>query len=113
MALTFSNVRYGVTNNNRWYEADVAFDSSYPTGGYVVTLPHPTIGLKVAGRIHPVFEVYPDGATSTWNTHGRQIVPTLTNPAAPTLKVYTANNTEAANTSDQSQIIVRLRFLGQ
>lgn len=37
MALTISNLQHGVSGNKRENIADVAFDSSYPTGGESLT----------------------------------------------------------------------------
>ncbi len=110
MALAYSKIRQGVDDRNRFVECDVTFDNSYPTGGEPVDLA--ALGLKEVRRAFIVFEVYPDGNSTSFTTHGRQVVPVLTSPTAPKLLVYTANNTEAGNTSDQSQIVSRVRFLG-
>ena len=110
MALAFSKVRHGVDHNRRYTEADVTFDNSYPTGGEAVSLA--SIGLNWVSRVQIVFDAWPDGATVTTATHGRQVVPDISTPTAPKLKVYTANDTEATNTSDQSQVVQRLRFYG-
>lgn len=115
MALTLSKVYQGVdATGKRFVEADVAFDNSYPTGGEDVSLA--ALGLNVVDRVEIVFGVTPfsygRGNPATTATHGRQIVPVLTNPQAPKLKVFSGNNTEATNASDQTQVVSRLRFVG-
>lgn len=110
MALTYSVLRQGIDDRNRWVEADVTFDTAYTTGGMAVSLA--SVGLKEVRRVAIVHDTYPDAATSAFTQHGRQIVPVLTSPTAPLLKVNTANATEASNASDQSQIVARIRFIG-
>ena len=110
MALSFSLVRYGVEDMKKWVECDVTFDSSYPTGGEAVS--PDALGLDEIRRISVVYEVYPDKRTSARTNHGQQVVPVLTDPLAPKLRVYTSANTEASNASDQSGIVERIRFIG-
>lgn len=111
MALTFSNIRQSVgASGKRHVAADVAFDSSYTTGGMAVSLA--AIGLNRVSGVKLEFVCYPDNLASTFTNHGRQVVPVLTNVYAPLLKVYNANNTEASNASDQSQVVSRVVFEG-
>lgn len=110
MALTYSNVRQGRENNQRYVEADVTFDSSYPTGGEAID--HAALGITDVRQAHVVHGIFPDYNTSAYTTHGRQVVPVLTSPTAVKLKVYTAADTEAGSTSDQSEIVTRVRFIG-
>ena len=109
MALAYSVIRQGVENLDRWVEADVTFDSSYPTGGESVSLT--SLGLKVVKRIYVTHAVYPDGNTTAKTNDGKEVVPDLSSPAAPKLKLYTGG-AEAANASDQSAVIKRVRFIG-
>ena len=110
MALTYSLRREGVLNNKRYVEADVTFDSSYPTGGEAVD--HTLVGLKNIEAIELVFRVSPDGATSARTTHGWNVVPVLTDTAAVLLKTYATTDTETANTTDLSGLVTRIRFVG-
>lgn len=110
MALTYSVKRQGIEDNHRWVECDVTFDNTYPTGGEAVDLA--AIGLRTVNAVHIVFAVYPDGNATAYTAHGQQIVPVLTNPSAPLLKVNTSLNTEGAGSSDQSGVVSRLRFIG-
>jgi hypothetical protein len=110
---TLANTRRGVDNfGKRYVEADVTLSASYATGGEAISLAV-LPGLIQVERVELIFVPMPDinGATTS-NTHGRQIVPVVTNKVAPKLKVFTSNNTEAANLSDQSQITQRVRFVG-
>lgn len=111
MALAYSVIRQGVEDRNRWVEADVTFDSSYPTGGETVTLPG-DLGLNEVRRIHRVFDVYPDGNTSAaTDDDGYDVVPSLTSPTAPKLLLY-YNGAQVSNATDVSAVIKRLRFIG-
>lgn len=113
MALTIDKVRRGVDQfGKRTVEADVTFDSSYPTGGEAVDMTK-LPGLVQVERVELLFQPMPDknGATST-NHHGQQVVPDLTSKTAPKLLVYTSANTEASDTSDQSGVTQRVRFVG-
>jgi len=109
MALAYSNKRYGVEDKEKWVEADVTFDSSYPTGGETVT--PSAVGLRNIVRVVRVFEVYPDGSTSAaTDTDGKDAVPVITTTSVK-LALYT-NGAQVANTSDQSAVVKRFRFIG-
>lgn len=114
MALTLSNITQYVQNSRRVVEADVAFDSSYATGGLTVSLA--TLGLKEVRRVDVVFQrgsgEFGIATANAVTTHGRQVVPDLSSPTAPKLKVFTGNNTEASGSSDQTQVTTRLAFHG-
>lgn len=109
MALAYSVRRNGVEGRYRWVEYDVTFDASYPTGGEAVTLAD--IGLNEVRRVYVVYAVDPDGNSTARTDDGKEIVPDLSSPTAPKLKLYTGG-AEAADTSNQSAVIKRVRFLG-
>lgn len=112
MALTYSNRREGVdVQGRRTVEVDVTFDASYPTGGEVVD--RNSIGLREVRNVELIRgPIRPDKDTSARTTHGRQVDVDFTDPTAPKLVVYTANDTEAGAGTDQSQIVERIRFVG-
>lgn len=111
MAVTLTVIRQGLSplGNKRVVEADVQFSNPYVVGGEVVTLA--TLGLYQVTEIEIVTAVHPDGATTAGNTHGRQIVPVVTTVTAPKLKLFVSNNTESGAV-DQTQVISRVRFIG-
>lgn len=113
MALTIANVRRGVDQfGKRTVEADVTFGSSYTTGGEAVDMTK-LPGMSQVERVELVYKTMPDiNGSSDGNHHGQQVVPDLTDPTAPLLVVYTAADTEAGNTTDQSGITQRVRFVG-
>lgn len=114
MALTLSNITQYVQNSRRVVEADVAFDNAYTTGG--LTVPLASLGLKEVRRADIVFQrggaEYGIATPNAVTTHGRQVVPDLSAPQTPKLKVYTANNTEAGAATDQTQVTTRVAFHG-
>lgn len=109
MALTYSNKRFGLEDKEKWVEADVTFDSSYPTGGETVT--PSAVGLRNIVRVERVFIVYPDeSTTAATDTDGKDVVPAITTTSVKLL-VYT-NGAQVANASDQSAVVKRFRFVG-
>lgn len=110
MALTYTVIRQGIDDNRRFVEADVQFSNPYVVGGETVTLPG-SVGLKEVRAVRLVYTVYPDGGTTASATHGRQVVPDLTSPTVPKLKLFVSNNTESGAV-DQTQVIQRMRFIG-
>lgn len=109
MALSYTLKRFGVEDKEKFVEADVTFDSSYPTGGEDVT--PSAVGLRNIVRVVRVFEVYPDGATSAaTNTDGYDVVPVITNTSVK-LRAYTTSG-QVANTTDLSAVKKRFRFIG-
>lgn len=112
MALTYTNIRQEFLRNKRTVEADVTFDNNYPTGGEVVTLSE--LGLTRVERVDQLLGA-PDErgvTTDALDTTGVSVGVDLTDLYAPQLLLYTGAATEAGNTSDQSAVIVRLRFIG-
>jgi hypothetical protein len=111
MGLTLTERRERFFENKRVVEADVAFDSSYPTNGETVDLA--AVGLTRVVAIEQLFDDDRGAPTvaDTTNT-GVSVRPVLTDVYAPKLKLYTGAATEATNTSDQSLVVVRLRFIG-
>lgn len=75
----------------------VTFDASYPTGGE--TLNPSDVGLSMILYVIP-----------NVNTAGNRLA--LWDDTTNKLKLYTALGTEAANTSDQSAIVVQFLVIG-
>lgn len=94
----------------RFVEADCTFANPYTVGGEPVTLA--SIGLSRVERVEVTYAKMPDNGATTTATHGRQIVPVLTNVYAPLLKLFVSNNTESG-AIDQTQVVQRIRFVGR
>lgn len=94
----------------RYVEADVTFANPYTVGGEPVTLA--SIGMSRVERVELTYAKMPDGGTTASATHGRQIVPVVTNVYAPLLKLFVSNNTESG-AIDQTQVVQRIRFVGR
>jgi hypothetical protein len=97
MALTFTESRKTVEGSVKNWYGTVTFDSSYPTGGEVVTAA--SVGMQTVLQAFPV----PNTAMSRLVTF---------NPSTKALVLFTALSTEAANASDQSTITVPVHFIG-
>lgn len=100
MALTITVVRRDRTRNGKFVIANIQFDSSYPTGGEALG-----VAEKTALGISKIdwFDAYQDASGS------RRVVYDHTNDK---ILLYTAFNTEAADTSDQSTITIRALIKG-
>lgn len=111
MAVTLTNIRQGVSaSGKRTVAADVAFPNPYTVGGELPTLAQ--IGLSRVEFIDLSYAITPDGTTTSTTTHGRQVVPDVTNVYAPKLKLYVSNNTESG-AIDQTQVVQRVVFVGR
>lgn len=110
MAVTLTKVQNGVDGyGRRFVEADVAFPNPYTVGGETPTLAQ--IGLSRVTHVEVTYALLPDKGTTATATHGRQIVPDVTNVYAPKLKLYVSNATESGAV-DQTQVVQRIRFCG-
>lgn len=110
MSLVFTNIRQGVTHDGkRSVEADVQFSNPYVVGGETVSLA--ALGFKEIRRVALGFVVNPDGGTTAGTNHGRQVVPDVSNPQVPKLKLFVSNTTESG-AIDQTQVIQRVTFVG-
>lgn len=117
MAVTLTKVQRGVTAyGRRFVEADVAFPNPYTVGGETVGITPAALGLKRVSSIEIVYRATAGfGSGRTGNAaanvnHGRQIVPDVSNPAAPKLKLFVSNTTESG-AIDQTQVVQRVRFI--
>lgn len=112
MAVTYTKLDRGVNEvGQRYVEADVTFANPYTVGGEPVPLL--SLGLKEVRAIQIVFTRPPKGrgGASSYTNHGRQVVPVLTSPTAPLLKLFVSQTTESG-AIDQTQVVQRIRFLG-
>jgi hypothetical protein len=92
-------------DGKRSFKALVTFDTSYPTGGLLVDMTKLPFKRVLRADIST--------GDTTAATVVRNVVLDASAPAAPKLKLYTAASTEAANTSDQSLVILPIIFTGQ
>lgn len=111
MALTITVIRQASSvDGRRAVEADVQFSNPYVVGGEVVPLT--TLGLKEVRAVELVYRVNPEGGNaSTATNHGRQVVPDVSAPQTPKLKLFVSNTTESGAV-DQTQVVQRVRFIG-
>lgn len=100
-AAQVSNIRFQVEGSKRVVLADVAASNSYATGG-------DSLALTSLG-ISRVDEAWVDAVNSTET--GEQVVVVLTDVTAPKVKVNDGG-AEAANASDQSAVVRRVRLVG-
>lgn len=104
MALTVTRDKDPLTNGDfhvigdlHWRHGTITFDSSYPTGGEAVTAADFGFGSQLIELL-----VFPTGAE----------VPVFDKTNKKVL-LYTADGTQAANTSDQSAVVVRYMAIGR
>lgn len=95
MAISSSDIERTVFGNKRVVVASVTFDSSYPTGGEAVAASD--FGLSSIDVILP----FPlSNRIAVWDATNSKVL------------LYTALGTEAADTSDQSAIVVKVLVIG-
>lgn len=96
MALSITKIAKTTTGSTEVVVADITFDSSYATGGEALTASD--LGLKAKAIDHLV--ATQKGVASRIAEYDY---------ANEKLKLFTAISTEAANASDQSAVVVRVR----
>lgn len=96
MALSFTEHAQWIAGDKQFVAGEITFDSSYPTGGEAVA-------SSISPHLEQVTSVlaFPSGAE----------VPVWDN-ANDKLLLYTADGTEATNTSDQSGVSVFALLIG-
>ncbi len=96
MALTLTEIRKGVVGDLRYSIQDVAFDSSYPTGGEDITPADVGLGTILMAEGN---DVDTPGIVANFD------------PAASKMMLAVAG-AQPSNASDQSAVVARVLFLG-
>lgn len=98
MAYTVSNLVRRNVGGRREATATITFGTGYPTGGEI--LPPSALGMN---RIESLVVTEDPGATRIvrWN------------PSTNALAVFTALNTQAANASNQTGVVVQVSAVGR
>jgi hypothetical protein len=99
LTITFTDDN-AVEGDRRVRRGTFTFDSSYPTGGELVTPAELRLNVVETLRVH------------AFSDQGNRLVKTFTSLGFWFVQLYTAISTEAANGSDQATISVPFEAIG-